>query len=148
MINLAVNARDAMAEEGTLTIETGVIPAGDVRLQDYADLPDASYVSVKVIDMGSGIPADLLEKIYEPFFTTKGVGEGTGLGLATVYGIVKQTGGFIFVDSTPGEGTCFTILLPSHDPEDVESTEDQPEEKAARAACRPHGRGHGSAGRG
>jgi two-component system, cell cycle sensor histidine kinase and response regulator CckA len=133
VINLAVNARDAMTDEGTLTIETGVIPAGDTRLRGYADLPDGSYVSVKVIDTGSGIPADLLEKIYEPFFTTKGVGEGTGLGLATVYGIVKQTGGYIFVDSTQGEGTCFTILLPSHDPESVEQADDQPEEKAAAA---------------
>jgi two-component system, cell cycle sensor histidine kinase and response regulator CckA len=133
VINLAVNARDAMTGEGALTIETGLIPAGDPRLRSYADLPDGDYVTVQVIDTGSGIPPEILEKIYEPFFTTKGVGEGTGLGLATVYGIVKQTGGHIFVDSTQGKGTCFTILLPSHDPKSVDEADDQPEEAAASA---------------
>ena len=133
VINLAVNARDAMTGEGALTIETGLIPVGDPRLRTYADLPDGNYVTVQVIDTGSGIPPEILEKIYEPFFTTKGVGEGTGLGLATVYGIVKQTGGHIFVDSTQGKGTCFTILLPSHDAETVDEAVDQPVEAAAPA---------------
>ena len=133
VINLALNARDASSGEGTLTIETGVIPAGDPRLRNIADLPDGDYFSVQVIDTGSGIPAEILDKIYEPFFTTKDVGEGTGLGLATVYGIVKQTGGHIFVESTSGESASFTILLPAHDPAMDEQTEVQPEEPAASA---------------
>ena len=123
VINLAVNARDAMTDGGTLTIATSAIPAGDPRLTQFADVPDGDYVTFEVADTGSGIPPELREKIFEPFFTTKGVGEGTGLGLATVYGIIKQTGGHIFVDSVPGEGTRFTILLPEHQPE--EETEDE-----------------------
>jgi two-component system, cell cycle sensor histidine kinase and response regulator CckA len=114
IINLAVNARDAMAEGGELTIET----RNETLLSDLRrggePVPSGDYVIVKVSDSGVGIPKENLEHIFEPFFTTKEVGAGTGLGLSTVYGIVKQTGGYVLVDSAPGEGTAFTIMLPSH----------------------------------
>src|SRR3546814_18123313 len=77
-------------------------------------MPPADYSALKISDTGAGIPADVLPKIFEPFFTTKDVGKGTGLGLSTVYGIVKQSAGFIFADSKPGEGASFTIYLPVH----------------------------------
>ena len=81
--------------------------------RDRAVVAPGIYVSVRVTDEGIGIPQDKLQKVFEPFFTTKRTGEGTGLGLSTVYGIVKQTGGFIFVDSVVGQGTCFTLLFPA-----------------------------------
>ena len=114
IINLAVNARDAMPGGGTLTIETYPVSAADVRQLDNEFMPPADYCALKVSDTGTGIPADVLPKIFEPFFTTKDVGKGTGLGLSTVYGIIKQSAGFIFADSKPGEGTSFTIYLPVH----------------------------------
>jgi two-component system cell cycle sensor histidine kinase/response regulator CckA len=80
-------------------------------------MPSADYVRVEVSDSGTGIPPDILDKIFEPFFSTKDVGKGTGLGLSTVYGIVKQTGGFIYVDSEIGRGTTFRIFLPRHEAE-------------------------------
>ena len=79
-------------------------------------MPDADYVLVEIGDTGTGIPPDIVDKIFEPFFTTKETGKGTGLGLSTVYGIVKQTGGFIFPDSEVGRGTTFRIFLPRHVP--------------------------------
>ncbi len=114
IINLAVNARDAMPGGGTLTIETYPVSAADVRQLDNEFMPPADYCALKVSDTGTGIPPDVLPKIFEPFFTTKDVGKGTGLGLSTVYGIIKQSAGFIFADSRPGEGTSFTIYLPVH----------------------------------
>ena len=114
IINLGVNARDAMAGGGTLTIETYPVSAADVRQMGNEFMPPADYSALKVSDTGTGIPADILPKIFEPFFTTKDVGKGTGLGLSTVYGIIKQSAGFIFADSKPGEGTSFTIYLPVH----------------------------------
>ena len=114
IVNLAVNARDAMLDGGTLTIRTANVPAEEVERSSYKGLPAGDYVRIDVSDTGTGIPADIVEKIFEPFFSTKEVGKGTGLGLSTVYGIVKQTGGFIYVDSELGKGTTFRIFLPRH----------------------------------
>lgn len=115
MMNLVVNARDAMKGGGTIVIETSRCVLKDPLMRDRAVVAPGSYVSVKVTDEGTGIAQDKLQKVFEPFFTTKRTGEGTGLGLSTVYGIVKQTGGFIFVDSVVNVGSCFTLLFPSHD---------------------------------
>ncbi|KTE17182.1 response regulator [Sphingopyxis sp. H115] len=114
IINLAVNARDAMPGGGTLTIETYPVSSAEVRQMGNEFMPPADYCALKVSDTGTGIPADVLPKIFEPFFTTKDVGKGTGLGLSTVYGIIKQSAGFIFADSKPGQGTSFSIYLPVH----------------------------------
>ena len=111
-MNLVVNARDAMPEGGEIRIETEVVSLNEPFQRDRATVQPGEYVTVKVIDSGIGIPADKLQKVFEPFYTTKRTGEGTGLGLSTVYGIVKQTGGFIFVDSVQGRGTEFTVFLP------------------------------------
>jgi len=112
IVNLAVNARDAMPDGGTLTIRTYAVGAREVRKLGSDVLPAGDYSAISVTDTGSGIPADVLPKIFEPFFTTKDVGKGTGLGLSTVYGIVKQSGGFIFADSAIGRGTSFVVYLP------------------------------------
>ncbi|WP_420587072.1 ATP-binding protein [Ruegeria sp.] len=112
LMNLVVNARDAMPDGGEIRIETEVVVLSNPLSRDRATVQPGEYVTVKVIDSGVGIPADKLQKVFEPFYTTKRTGEGTGLGLSTVYGIVKQTGGFIFVDSAPGHGTEFTVYLP------------------------------------
>ncbi|KQW22389.1 histidine kinase [Afipia sp. Root123D2] len=117
IVNLAVNARDAMPEGGKLIIRTANITAQDADRLQYKGMPAADYVSIDISDTGTGIPADIVDKIFEPFFSTKEVGKGTGLGLSTVYGIVKQTGGFIYVDSVPDQGTVFRIFLPRHIPE-------------------------------
>jgi len=116
IINLAVNARDAMAAKsgGILTIQTYSVKADKVAELGSDILPVADYSALSVTDTGTGIPPSVLGKIFEPFFTTKEVGKGTGLGLSTVYGIVKQSGGFIFADSKVGEGTRFVIYLPVH----------------------------------
>lgn len=115
LMNLVVNARDAMRRGGEIVISTeGLVLAKPVE-RDRVMLPAGSYVSVKVTDQGHGIPADKLQKVFEPFYTTKRTGEGTGLGLSTAYGIIKQSGGYIFVDSVVGQGTCFTLLFPGHD---------------------------------
>ncbi len=116
IMNLVVNARDAMSEGGVVTIATqNVRIAAEVR-RGRARMPRGDYVRVDVSDTGVGIPRDRIDQIFEPFYTTKKTGEGTGLGLSTVYGIVKQTGGFIFVDSAPGRGSVFSIYLPRHVP--------------------------------
>ncbi|MCP5433490.1 MAG: response regulator [Alphaproteobacteria bacterium] len=114
IMNLAVNSRDAMPNGGALTIRTENIDAERSVALGQPLMPPADYVMISVSDTGCGIPADDLDKIFEPFFTTKPVGEGTGLGLSTVYGIVKQTGGFIFPESEVGKGTTFRIYLPRH----------------------------------
>lgn len=117
IVNLAVNARDAMPDGGKLIIRTANVTAEESAKLAYKGMPAADYVRIEVSDTGTGIPADIRDKIFEPFFSTKEVGKGTGLGLSTVYGIVKQTGGFIYVDSEPGKGTSFQIFLPRHRPE-------------------------------
>jgi two-component system, cell cycle sensor histidine kinase and response regulator CckA len=117
IVNLAVNARDAMPDGGTLTIKTANVSAQEAEKLSYKGMPAADYVRIDVTDTGTGIPPEIVDKIFEPFFSTKEVGKGTGLGLSTVYGIVKQTGGFIYVDSEPGFGTSFRIFLPRHHPE-------------------------------
>ena len=113
IINLAVNARDAMPRGGKLFVRTFNLPADKSQQTGHA-LPEADYVVCQVEDTGTGIPKDILDKIWAPFFTTKDVGKGTGLGLSMVYGIVKQTGGFIYCDSEVGKGTTFSIFLPRH----------------------------------
>jgi two-component system cell cycle sensor histidine kinase/response regulator CckA len=113
MMNLVVNARDGMPDGGEIVIETERRVIMEPMMRDRAVVEPGEYASVKVIDRGVGIPQDKLQKVFEPFYTTKRTGEGTGLGLSTVYGIVKQTGGFIFVDSTVGKGSCFTLLFPA-----------------------------------
>jgi two-component system cell cycle sensor histidine kinase/response regulator CckA len=115
IVNLAVNARDAMPDGGTLGIRTANVTADECTKYAYKGMPLADYVLVEVTDTGTGIPPDIIEKIFEPFFSTKEVGKGTGLGLSTVYGIVKQTGGFVYADSKPGT-TAFHIFLPRHVP--------------------------------
>ncbi|GEB88697.1 hypothetical protein ZMO02_03340 [Zymomonas mobilis subsp. pomaceae] len=118
IVNLAVNARDAMMnsrEQRHLTIQTQPISVEDVHKNTNHSIPDGEYTALIISDTGSGIPPEILSKIFEPFFTTKEVGKGTGLGLATVYGIVRQSGGFIFADSEMGVGTQFTIYLPVYE---------------------------------
>jgi len=115
IINLAVNARDAMAETGgRLDIRTSNADLDRPRPGNGETIPPGQYVRIDVSDTGCGIPRDSLARVFEPFFSTKDVGEGTGLGLATVYGIIKQTGGYIQLDSAVGEGTVFSIYLPRH----------------------------------
>jgi len=114
IINLVVNARDAMPKGGTVTIRTANETVAQAAAFGTAIMPPGDYVRIEVSDTGMGIPKEHMGKIFDPFFTTKPVGQGTGLGLATVYGIVKQTGGFITVDSEVGRGTTFRIFLPRH----------------------------------
>jgi two-component system cell cycle sensor histidine kinase/response regulator CckA len=136
-INLAVNARDAMPKGGKLLIETQnvTIAPGDKDLQEFFapdpedPMPNGEYVMLKVADTGTGMTREILTKIFEPFFSTKEVGAGTGLGLATVYGIVKQTGGYIMVKSAEGQGTEFRIFLKRAD--EAAYVEEKEEKKAA-----------------
>ncbi|WP_422367569.1 PAS domain S-box protein [Pelagibius sp.] len=119
IINLAVNARDAMQGGGVLTIRTASVQVEKERKSKDETMPPGSYALIEVEDNGSGIPADILDRIFDPFFSTKEVGAGTGLGLSTVYGIVKQTGGYVFVESNLDHGTVFSIFLPQAAEEDV-----------------------------
>jgi two-component system, cell cycle sensor histidine kinase and response regulator CckA len=133
IVNLAVNARDAMQSKGggTLTIQTYSVKADQVAELGSDILPIADYTALSVTDTGCGIPPSVLGKIFEPFFTTKEVGKGTGLGLSTVYGIVKQSGGFIFADSRVNEGTRFVIYLPVHREEAGTAKSRKPEKSKA-----------------
>lgn len=115
LMNLVVNARDAMQGAGDIRIATQNLHLRDPMLKDRAVVPPGDYVLIKVIDHGHGISPEKLPKIFEPFYTTKRPGEGTGLGLSTAYGIVKQTGGYIFADSELGKGTTFMLLFPGYD---------------------------------
>ena len=116
IINLGVNARDAMPKGGKISIATQAVVASDVRALKSEILPIGDYTALIFSDTGQGIPPNVIGKIFEPFFTTKAVGKGTGLGLSTVYGIIKQSGGYIFADSKPGQGTTFSIYFPVHRP--------------------------------
>jgi two-component system cell cycle sensor histidine kinase/response regulator CckA len=124
LMNLVVNSRDAMPEGGAIRIETEALSLSEPLPRDKATVPAGDYSLIRVIDTGTGIAPDKLAKIFEPFFTTKKVGEGTGLGLSTVYGIVKQSGGYIFVASEPARGTVFELFFPVH--EVVRSAEPEP----------------------
>lgn len=116
IVNLAVNARDAMPDGGRLTLRTSNVTAEESARFANKGMPAADYVLVEVADTGTGIPPEIIDRIFEPFFSTKEVGKGTGLGLSMVYGFVKQTGGFVYVDSAAGEGTTFRIFLPRYVP--------------------------------
>lgn len=116
ILNLAINARDAMSGKGRLLISVADVPAARIEALGHAIIPISDHVVLEITDTGVGIPPDIVGKIFEPFFTTKPQGQGTGLGLATVYGIVKQTGGYIFAKTGPGgRGTTFSVYLPGHE---------------------------------
>ena len=133
LMNLVVNARDAMPEGGEIRIITECTELNEPMTRDRVTMPPGLYVTVQVCDCGAGIAPDKLQKVFEPFYTTKRTGEGTGLGLSTAYGIIKQSGGFIFVDSTPGSGTCFTLYFPVLEKVEVEAPK-KPEPVARSAA--------------
>ena len=114
LLNLVMNARDAMRGEGTITISSGTERVTTARPAAMGDeLPPGTYSVLRVTDSGMGIPRDLQDRVFEPFFTTKRTGEGTGLGLSMVYGLVRQTGGYVLLSSRPGEGTTMVIYLPA-----------------------------------
>jgi two-component system cell cycle sensor histidine kinase/response regulator CckA len=133
VMNLVVNARDAIRSHGgsTVKIRAARVSAAEAQALGYPD-PQGEQAMIEVSDDGSGIPADVLDKIFDPFFTTKPVGEGTGLGLATVYGIVKQSDGWIWVESRPGQGAAFRIFLPVHVPVMTPFAPARPTRPAAR----------------
>lgn len=132
LINLAVNARDAMGGGGELTIETLNFANKKPKELVSEELPPGEWVLIKVTDTGCGIPKGNLGRIFEPFFTTKNVGEGTGLGLSTVYGIIRQTGGYLDVESEEGKGTSFLIYLPRAHETEIDEVEDLVEEDVSR----------------
>jgi two-component system, cell cycle sensor histidine kinase and response regulator CckA len=148
IVNLAVNARDAMQANGAgaeggrgrLKLATRRVTEAQVRAMKSEVMPVAEYTALVVDDTGAGIPPDNLGKIFEPFFTTKEVGKGTGLGLSTVYGIVKQSGGFIFAESEVGRGTRFAIYLPVHEPNSAQAEPREAPERPAPAAWSGGGR--------
>jgi two-component system, cell cycle sensor histidine kinase and response regulator CckA len=144
IINLAVNARDAMPEGGRLSIRTRNVTERESQKLSPSGMEPGEYVMIEVEDSGSGMSPEVLENIFEPFFTTKAPGKGTGLGLATVYGIVKQTGGFIYPESTVGKGTTFRIYLPHHhlDEKDEAAIAERVEatEKVKKVDLTGHGR--------
>ena len=132
LINLVVNARDAMPNGGRIRIETEPLTLVEDLHRDRAVVPAGDYSVIRVIDQGSGIAPEHLKKIFEPFFTTKKIGEGTGLGLSMAYGIVKQSGGFIFTDSVLNEGTVFLLYFPAHDRSEIVPPVPEPRRKSVR----------------
>ncbi|WP_240722788.1 ATP-binding protein [Poseidonocella sp. HB161398] len=136
IMNLVVNSRDAMPEGGEIIIETQAQTLDREIKRNRAAIPAGDYSVVKVVDHGIGISPDKVTKVFEPFYTTKRTGEGTGLGLSTAYGIVKQTGGFIFVESEPGQGTTFILYFPAHRPKEAplpEIAKPQEQERGGQA---------------
>jgi two-component system cell cycle sensor histidine kinase/response regulator CckA len=133
IINLAVNARDAMPDGGTLTIRTSNLRQERPMRRGHETIPAGEYVLIELSDTGIGIPKENLSRIFDPFFSTKRLGSGTGLGLSTVYGIVKQTGGFVFADSKPGQGAVFQIYLPRCAAADVAASTRSDSSEAATA---------------
>ena len=142
LINLAVNARDAMAKGGTLTIRTSSSTISNSNplprdliapAEEDTRIPFGNYVLIEVIDTGCGIPKDILQKIFEPFFSTKAVGSGTGLGLSTVFGIIKQTGGYVYVASKENEGTNFSLFFPVVAAQDVAAAKEVESETIERS---------------
>ncbi len=134
IVNLAVNARDAMAAGGVLTLRTANVSAAECAPYVEGGLVPGDYVLVEVTDTGSGIPPEIMDKIFEPFFSTKDVGKGTGLGLSTVYGIVQQTGGTILATSTAGQGSTFRVFLPRHAADAAGDVEPRPVEPDSKPA--------------
>ncbi|MFM7333794.1 MAG: ATP-binding protein [Tabrizicola sp.] len=132
LINLVVNARDAMPDGGDVRIETEPVTLTEDLKRDRATVPAGDYTVIRVVDRGIGIPEHQLRQIFEPFFTTKRIGEGTGLGLSMAYGIMKQSGGFIFVDSTLGQGTTFSLYFPAFEGDAKGSVPAEPRRVAAR----------------
>jgi two-component system cell cycle sensor histidine kinase/response regulator CckA len=120
-----------MPNGGKLTVRTANVVAAETAGFGEAQLPAADFVLVEVTDTGTGMAPEIIDKIFDPFFTTKEVGKGTGLGLSTVYGIVKQTGGYVFCDSRVGVGTTFRIFLPRHIPTEVAAVEETAQAKPA-----------------
>lgn len=129
IINLVVNARDAMPEGGSIHVRTRNVGEAEAATFNYRGMPAADYVLLEVEDTGTGMSEEIIAKIFEPFFSTKELGKGTGLGLSMVYGIIKQTGGFIYPESEVDVGTTFRIFLPRHIPE--------PEELKVKVAAAP-----------
>ena len=139
IVNLVVNAHDAMPNGGKVAISTKNVTAQECAAYGEKALAAGDYVLIEVADTGSGIPPEVKDKIFEPFFTTKEVGKGTGLGLAMVYGIVKQTGGWVFCDSEPGEGARFRIFLPRYVPVEEDCETKREAVKAPAADLTGHG---------
>jgi CheY-like chemotaxis protein len=133
LTNLCINAKDAIAGLGAISIETANCALDESRRDDFPDFIPGQYVELKVTDDGCGMDASMLEKLFEPFFTTKEAGKGTGLGLAMVYGIVKQNAGYIYVESAPGNGASFKIYLPRYS--------GLPEQRASATSMTGGGRG-------
>ncbi|MDF1607439.1 response regulator [Hoeflea sp. YIM 152468] len=134
LINLAVNARDAMPDGGTITVRTRNVAADEIAQLNHRGMQVGDYVLIELADGGTGIASEVMEQIFEPFFTTKDVGKGTGLGLSMVYGIIKQSGGYIYPESEVGQGTTFRIYLPRHVEDEAEKAVAAAEAAATLAA--------------